>query len=238
MIDGLVLARATAVRSGSGRLSRSSSSSASRRWWRCRPRPFLGDVDGSLVAGVALADLRGSRAVGTLLAAVAAASRGARAAAAASSSSPWRSDRDRRRRRECGRPLPALPRLPGGLRHDLRARLLGLVRVRRHRVAARSERSQVGVLRELPRRSRADPSLLPGLAAVALVLVATAIALIAYVAPEESTRSLAEDLLLPRAHRPDRVRDVSAGVRGRHCSTCGAGIQTPISRVTSRSTRA
>src|SRR4030095_9334040 len=79
-------------------------------------------------------------------------------------------------------------RLPGPLRRRLRARLLGLVRVRHHGV------EKALLLREsqgIPVQRRLS---LPALAVLALGLMAAAIVLIAYVAPEDADQGLSQKI--------------------------------------------
>ena len=94
---------------------------------------FFAPLDGVALAGVLLADL-GICAVGSLMAAMAAATRRARAAAAAALPAA-RDPARRRRRRRCdlGR-ARAVPAAARPVRRDLRGTLVGVFRVRRHRV--------------------------------------------------------------------------------------------------------
>ena len=85
---------------------------------------FFHPLSWELVAAVALADI-GIAAIGTLLAAIAAASRARRAAAAAPLPAPRDSGRDRRRRREHRRESRHFPRLSRPVRRRFCDSLLG-----------------------------------------------------------------------------------------------------------------
>ena len=81
--------------------------------------------------------------------------------------------------------------------------------------------------------------LLPSrLAAVALVLVATAIALIAYVAPEDADQGLNQKIFYFHVPIALTAYVLSAGERWKALLHLWKRDQAPISRATSRSTRA
>src|SRR5262249_3842062 len=93
-------------------------------------------------------------------------------------------DPDRRRRGLARRLAGPLPRLPGALRRALRGPLLGLVRVRRHRVTRRR-----GTMTAVGRSHRIP---LPALAAASLVLVTTALAFVFFVAPDDADQGFSQ----------------------------------------------
>src|SRR5581483_49586 len=104
-----------------------------------------------------------------------------RPATAAALPAPRAADRDRRSRRlDRRRPRP-LSRIPRALRPALRPRLLGGVRVRRHRVSRAGHNSRL--MARIP---------LPALAAAAFGLVTTALALVFFVAPTDADQGFSQ----------------------------------------------
>ena len=175
---------------------------------------FFAPVDAVAIAGVVLASI-GICAVGSLLAAMAAVSRGREVilpllflplaiplvvGGVGAGISPDGGD------------LPVVPR---PLRPRVRDTCVGHLRICRHGITSRS--------------SRSPP---PACSALAVVLALL-------VAPEDAEPGhLAEDLLLPRPDRPHRLSRASGSAPGRRCGCSGSAASAATSRATPGSTRA